>query len=244
MSLRFDHAIILVHDLDQAIAQYREKGFNAYFGGQHADGKTHNALIVFADGSYLELLAPTLPELLNGIDPNDRTSLLFLLTQGEGLGGYALLSDGLEADVEAMQGRGLGVVLSSPNGRARPDGQQIRWRAAELDDGTMTPFFIQDQTPRVLRVSDEPSVTAQPNGVTGVVGLEIGVPDLADGIRDYEMMTGISAEQGANQARFKLNGVTFVIKPDAAIGLRGQLLDVQLQNSAGETISLNDLMAN
>ncbi|MCC6896447.1 MAG: VOC family protein [Anaerolineae bacterium] len=244
MSLRFDHAIILVHDLDLAIAQYRAKGFNAFFGGKHADGKTHNALIVFADGSYLELLAPTSSELLKGIDLNDRTSFLFLLTQGEGLGGYALLSDGLEADVEAMQRLGLGVVLSSPNGRARPDGQQIRWRTAALDDGTMTPFFIQDQTPRVLRVPDEPSVTAQPNGVTGVARLEIGVPELADGVRDYEMMTGLSVEQGANQAQFTLNGVEFVIKANTATTVRGQLLDVQLKASSSETISLNKLMAN
>lgn len=243
MSLLFDHAIVLVHDLQQSIAHYQAQGFNAFFGGEHAGGKTHNALIVFADGSYLELLAPTSPALLNDIDPNDHTSFLFLLTQGEGVGGYALLSEGLEADVAAMQGRGLDVTLSSPNGRARPDGKQLRWRTAALDDGTMTPFFIQDETPRVLRVPDEASVTSQPNGITGVVGLTIGVPELAAGISDYAMITGITATpESSSSATLSLQSIVFQIQADAKIHVRAQLLDVQLRNAEGEVVNLSQYM--
>ncbi len=239
MSLHFDHAIILAHDLQQAIVHYQAQGFNAFFGGEHAGGKTHNALIVFADGSYLELLAPTSPALLNDIDPNDHTSFLFLLTQSEGLGGYALLSEGLEADVAAMQARGLGVTLSNPNGRARPDGKQLRWRTAALDDSTMTPFFIQDETPRVLRVPDEASVTSQANGTIGVTGLTIGVPDLEAGINDYYMMTGLRAEPiDITSASFVLQSVVITIKADASINARAQLLDVQLVDASGKKHSL------
>ncbi|MEP6989172.1 MAG: VOC family protein, partial [Chloroflexota bacterium] len=150
MTLHFDHAIILVNDLYKGIDRYKDAGFNPFFGGVHAGGKTHNALIVFSDGSYLELLAPTSPELLNNIDPDDRSSFLFLLAQGEGLGGYALFSDDIEADVAAMQKRGLAIHLRPTNGRARPDGQQLRWRTAVRDNGSMTPFFLQDETPRSL----------------------------------------------------------------------------------------------
>lgn len=243
MSLRFDHAIILVHDLQKSIAHYQAQGFNAFFGGEHAGGKTHNALIVFADGSYLELLAPTSPALLNDIDPNDHTSFLFLLTQGEGLGGYALLSGGLEADVAAMQGRGLGVTLSSPNGRARPDGKMLRWRTAALNDGTMTPFFIQDETPRVLRVPDEASITEQPNSTTGVAGLTIGVPELAAGIHDYEMMTGIKPQTiDDGSATLNLQGIDFLIQSDAKILVRAQLVDIQLQNASGAVQNLSQFM--
>lgn len=243
MSLRFDHAIILVHDLQKSIAHYHAQGFNPFFGGEHAGGKTHNALIVFADGSYLELLAPTSPALLNDIDPNDHTSFLFLLTQSEGLGGYALLSGGLEPDVAAMQGRGLGVTLSAPNGRARPDGKMLRWRTAALDDGTMTPFFIQDETPRVLRVPDEASITEQPNGTTGVAALTIGVPELAAGIHDYEMMTGIKAQTiDDGSATLNLHGVNFLIQSDAKILVRAKLLDIQLRNAFGDAQRLSEFM--
>lgn len=241
MTLKFDHAIILVHDLAKAIAHYRAQGFNAFFGGEHADGKTHNALIIFNDGSYLELLAPTSLAHLNDINPNDHSSFLFLLTQAEGLGGYALLSDDLEGDVSAMQSRGLGITLSAPNGRARPDGQQLRWRTATLDDGTMTPFFIQDETPRVLRVPTDNASTNQPNGTTGIAGLTIAVPELEAGMRDYQLMTGIQPQANdTRSASLSLHTVNFEIISRAALSIRAELHDVQLLSANDEIISLEE----
>ena len=57
MSLQLDHLVILVRDLESAIADYTALGFTVQRGGTHADGATHNALVGFADGSYLELIA-------------------------------------------------------------------------------------------------------------------------------------------------------------------------------------------
>ena len=51
-----DHLVIVVKDLDQATRDYRELGFNVVAGGQHPVG-SHNALIAFEDGSYLEIIA-------------------------------------------------------------------------------------------------------------------------------------------------------------------------------------------
>ncbi len=52
-----DHVVILVKDLAQATADYTELGFTVVPGGEHSDGASHNALIAFADGSYIELFA-------------------------------------------------------------------------------------------------------------------------------------------------------------------------------------------
>ena len=52
-----DHIVILVADLDRAQAEYAAAGFTVVPGGEHAGGLTHNALVAFADGTYLELLA-------------------------------------------------------------------------------------------------------------------------------------------------------------------------------------------
>lgn len=52
--------------LDDAITNAREAGFTVIPGGTHADGATHNALIAFTDGAYIELIAPT-----NGIEGKD-----------------------------------------------------------------------------------------------------------------------------------------------------------------------------
>jgi hypothetical protein len=57
--LKLDHVIIAVRELDQAVADYIALGFSAIYGGRHASGATHNALVCFQDGAYLELLAPT-----------------------------------------------------------------------------------------------------------------------------------------------------------------------------------------
>ncbi len=51
-----DHLVIVVKDLDQAAQDYQQLGFTVVPGGQHPVG-SHNVLISFADGSYLELIA-------------------------------------------------------------------------------------------------------------------------------------------------------------------------------------------
>ena len=52
-----DHVVLVVLDLDAAVAEHRKRGFTVTPGGEHAGGLTHNALVGFQDGSYLELIA-------------------------------------------------------------------------------------------------------------------------------------------------------------------------------------------
>jgi len=215
--LEFDHAVILVNDLEQASADYQKLGFTVVYGGQHADGRTHNALIVFQNGTYLELLAPTQPETLLHIDPHDRSSFLFMFEQGEGFGGYALLSQSLQADVADMQQRGLNVRLRPAGGRARPDGQVLRWQSAMLD-GTMTPFFIQDDTPRHLRVPNDTDSIRHENGATGVSSITVTVRELRAGIELYRAGLGAEPQSNLNSdleepttAYFSLNTCTLIL---------------------------------
>lgn len=243
MTLFFDHAIILVNDLHAGIAHYKAQGFNPFFGGVHAGGKTHNALIVFPDGTYLELLAPTSPDLLNNLNPADRTTFLFLMAQGEGLGGYALFSDDLAADVSAMQQRGLAITLNPSNGRARPDGQQLRWRTAIRANGSMTPFFLQDETPRALRVPDDSATVTQPNGIKGISGLSIALPELAAGIHEYQMMTAITAQANdSTSAQLHLGALNLTLLEQKSLTTDAKLADVQLVNKNNDSISIKHFM--
>jgi Glyoxalase-like domain len=57
MLARLDHLVILVEELEGTIAGYEELGFRVTPGGEHADGLTCNALVLFADGTYLEIVA-------------------------------------------------------------------------------------------------------------------------------------------------------------------------------------------
>ena len=54
MDPQFDHAVIFVSDLEKAIADFADLGFDVVRGGSH--GSTENALIIFANQTYLELL--------------------------------------------------------------------------------------------------------------------------------------------------------------------------------------------
>ena len=61
MLQNIDHIVIVVRDLARASADYARAGFTVTPGGEHTGGATHNALITFADGAYLELLAFKVP---------------------------------------------------------------------------------------------------------------------------------------------------------------------------------------
>lgn len=165
--LRLDHAIIAVDDLDAAMKDFASLGFTVRFGGVHASGATHNALIVFRDGSYLELMAPTGRPATPG-----SPDYSFLFAHGEGFAGLCLSSDDLDADVNAIRARGGVVDTPAEGGRQRPDGVEMRWRGAWIDNTTL-PFVMDDLTPRTLRVSDDPADTTHENGATGLIGATV-----------------------------------------------------------------------
>jgi hypothetical protein len=164
--LKLDHAIIAVADLDPAVEDYRALGFTVIYGGRHASGATHNALICFQDGTYLELLAPTGDPAQPGAPDYSP-----LVLHGEGLVGYALLSTDLTADAEALRSRGVQVGEISEGRRLRKDGIELHWRTATIDGG-MSPFLIEDITPRHLRVPDDLTTITHANGVSGIAKLE------------------------------------------------------------------------
>jgi hypothetical protein len=157
-----DHLVIAVHDLDIAMADYRTLGFTVLSGGVHRNRATHNALVCFQDGTYLELLAPTGETPLPGIIDFSR-----ILAQGEWLMGYALNLGDLEGTRERLTQGGLAIGEVMPGERQRPDGTVIRWKLALIEDG-FAPFLIQDVTPRSFRVPTEGAAVEHANGVTGL----------------------------------------------------------------------------
>jgi hypothetical protein len=175
-----DHMVILVDDLAAAGADYAALGFMVHAGGEHADGATHNALIVFADDTYLELIA------FKRAAPEHRWWRH--TAHGEGLIDFALLPDAIEADVAAARSRGLALGEPRPGGRLRPDGQRVAWQLALPETGDL-PFLCGDVTPRELRV---PAGDARrhPNGVTGIAEVLVAVADLHASGERYRALLG------------------------------------------------------
>src|SRR5690349_11016525 len=123
MSLPLDHIVIAVHDLAQTIDDYGALGFHVLRGGDHPGRSTHNALVVFADGSYLELIAWKAPA------PQERWWQQ-LQRHGEGVVDFALLPPDTARTVLGAAERGLWLDGPLDGGRLRPDGETLRWQTA------------------------------------------------------------------------------------------------------------------
>ncbi len=198
-----DHIVILVKDLVQAQADYTALGFVVVPGGEHSDGTTHNALVSFADGTYLELIAFK--------KPNPDHHWWQYEARGEGLIDFALLPDDITAEVTAIRRCGLDLQGPFPGGRVRPDGQQISWQTAMATTRDL-PFLCADVTPRELRVPGGDAWTHF-NGVSGVARLGIVVSNLTESLSRYQALLGSppQAQNQAGEATFTIGAAAVVL---------------------------------
>jgi hypothetical protein len=200
-SLTLDHAILVVSDLQVATRQFTQLGFSVIAGGVHEGGLTHNALIPFPDGTYLQLLSTTRRSTLKTLGLLRRLRLLGIYTSNEtaidrrliediasgvGLNDYALLSADLEREITNIKQRKVKFSDPIPGGRLRPDGKETTWRTAvplSLD----LPFLIEDITPREVRV---PAVENDyhPNSLVGIKGVTVVVTDLVESMTHYRAL--------------------------------------------------------
>lgn len=185
-----DHVVLVARDLDAAIADHRRRGFTVTPGGEHADGLTRNALVPFADGSYLEIVA--FPDLDRAVSHR----WWKIAADGGGFADFALLSDDLGADTLAL--KEIVTRSSAAGGRTRPDGVRLEWRTAIL--AAPLPFLIEDVTSRELRVP-RGAAAQHANGAGGVAKVIVGTTDLADTEWRYARLR----ERGAPEIELRAN---------------------------------------
>lgn len=205
MPRSIDHIVIVVRDLDQASDHFTGAGFTVTPGGEHVGLGTHNSLVTFADGAYIELIAFKEPD-----KPHEHR-WWSLLARGEGLVDFALVSDDLDADANAFHSLDVEAVGPFEMGRLRPDGQRVDWRLVvppRDDDSPPLPFLIEDMTPRELRVPGG-GASQHDLGVTGAAGVVIAVNDVARVGRTYQGLLGIDGESVASQVDGGANAVRF-----------------------------------
>lgn len=180
-----DHVVLVVLDLDRAVADHRARGFTVTPGGVHAGGLTHNALVGFADGSYLELIA-----FLDLAAARGKHSWAPVAERGGGWADFALASTDMRADTAA-----LGDLLKRPpedGGRTRPDGVAIAWRVARLV--APLPFLIEDLSARELRVPSG-DAARHANGTSGVERVIVGARDARTAEAHYAKLAGRGAPE-------------------------------------------------
>lgn len=238
----FDHVIIVVEDLEKGIVDFAALGFGVVKGGVHTGNLTHNALIPFADGTYIELLAPTSNSFATMQPATPGTPqipyyLARMLDAGEGLADFALWVNDIDTAVADAASRGITMAGPTESGRKRHDGVDLLWKVAQPDPEGL-PFFIEDLTPRSFRV---PAAVQHSNGVVGMGGVTIAAQDVRARSRMLCDLLGGEAittyDSHISPKPFDLFPVslgTIVIAPDAdAQGMRPARMTLKARNLRG-----------
>lgn len=206
-----DHVVIAVADLERAMADYCAAGFTVMAGGAHPGRGTHNALIVFQDGTYLELIAYEAP--------SDERWWQVFARHGEGLVDYALLPAQVEASVRAARARGLeGITDPTHGARQRQDGVQVAWQAVRQASHDL-PFYCADVTPRALRVP-EGEVRQHANGALGIAEVRVACQDPATTLGRFRAFLGNEAIAGPDLVQ--LPGTRIRLLPRPSVGARDE----------------------
>jgi catechol 2,3-dioxygenase-like lactoylglutathione lyase family enzyme len=206
MRFSLDHVVIAVHDLERAVEDYRALGFTVVMGGRHPPPRTSsNALVIFQDGSYLELISWNPP------NPAERWSNL-LQEHGEGIVDFALIPEDLPGAVEASKSRGLALNGPLDGKRLRPDGVEVRWQTARQTTFDL-PFLCADLTPRELRVPAG-VVRTHANGTRGVPEVVVAVQRVEASSARYEALLGERPALSGRDAAIRLGGTTIRLVED------------------------------
>lgn len=212
-----DHIVIAVRSLERAIAAYRNLGFTVVVGGKHPYG-SYNALIGFADGSYIELL---------GFyeDSPAHPWWTLLHERGGGLIDFCMATDDIRSDLAAFRSHGVDCGELTDGGRARPDGYQVRWINNKVGGAWqgLIPFIIEDLTPREERL---PRETVHENSVSGIHTVSLATDDVARYAGAMSAVTG-AAGQPCVDDKAGASGISLQVG-----GHQLEYLEPNLQNGA------------
>jgi hypothetical protein len=141
-SLRIDHVIYAVDDLDAAGAVlFDREGLASVAGGRHEGWGTANRIVPLGE-SYLELIAVVDVEEAEGSEFG--RAIRRALTEERPLAGWVVATD----DIDAIASR-LDLEVEEKS-REAADGSTLEWRLAGLERAMKTgalPFFVQWDVP-------------------------------------------------------------------------------------------------
>lgn len=238
MTIRFDHAVVVVDDLAAAIRDYEAAGFRVTPGGRHDVVPTVNALIPFADGSYLELLAlrddearaslalrrrrpDFAAELKRGSAVGRR--LFPRLARPAGVADAVFAIAGLARFAAEARRRGFPLTGPTPMSRQRAGAAALEWDLA-LPESDALPFFIEDRIPRELRVPGG-AAADHPNRAAGIAALTVRAPAVPAAALEWSGLFDLAPRAHPDgRAGFALGGIRVTVEPGEPAGACGLTL--------------------
>ena len=243
-TVQIDHLVILL-PYSQLVSppSWLTTNFTISPGGVHSDGRTENKLILFQDGTYIELIA-----FIND-DPARKEGhrwgkkqfglIDFALTarptseeEDTAAAHYGALAQRLSA--AGSPGTALGIRYLEPitGGRKNPGGTELQWKVTfptletQVTQGTYAssvtgavPFLCHDVTPRTLRVDvNNVQATTHPSAVKGIAQFSVIVPPekLESYIDLYSLILDTKPVRLFGTARFELTApvqIPGLVKP-------------------------------
>ena len=224
--LPIHHIVLGVKELDPAIREFESQGFTVSPGGEHKGGFSHNALIHFEDGSFLELFAFRKSLKVFLLKLADHLGLLKKMkareTMGhmprfmkslhgkEGIMDFAMLVHDIDVYKEKISFEEIGPAI--PFSRIRPDGSEISWKLAfprELNlPFLMSPYQPAQEVPQEKR--------RHANGAQGIRQLDIIVQNwdkhFQSFLRFLDTTPQIGREAKEPKALFALNNQQILLK--------------------------------
>jgi catechol 2,3-dioxygenase-like lactoylglutathione lyase family enzyme len=200
--LGIDHLVVVVKDLEQAARDYEQLGFTVVPGGKHPVG-SHNVLISFSDGSYIEIIAfYREAQDHRWWEP---------LQKGERLVDFCMQTNDLQADTRKLRDAGVAINDPVPWSRTRPDGYELKWLLSLAQGGHrgVAPFLIQDITAREERI---PQTFNHKNNVIGIDTLTVAVGALSEVRRWYDAVLGF-AGSAITDSTLGAEGLRYEIGP-------------------------------
>lgn len=233
MVWQFDHAVIVVRDLDRAIADYEAAGFAVVRGGRHPDTSAENGLIGLGGDTYLELFSFAEPAKAPRHHANWPP-----FERGGGFGSFWCRTTAIADDVTRMRAAGVRAEDSRAGSRVRPDGFEVKFRlmVPSRDEFPHVPALIEDVTPLAERL---PHPTPHRNGVRHISTIDCAVPDLQQAAAFYAAMFGRPAAMEGRTLSVQLGATLLRLIEQAGPVVGVQSIELEATTGTRATIGAN-----
>lgn len=192
MPVRIDHVIVAGRDLAHLEAAFSRLGFNVVGGGQHPHLGTRNRIILLDQG-YIELLAIADEQV---VSPAVRERI----ETAPGWIGFALQSDDIVAEADAMRARGADIRGPKPGRLVAPNGNVRSWQTVTVGGDDLfsaaepIPFLIQHDSSGVQHqqeLAGADAIMPHPNGAQRLQSVILAVADLSNAAQSFRQAYGL-----------------------------------------------------